>query len=42
MSERSEFALAPAARGEESMRVARAQEPPWGTPPVRDSCGTVK
>ena len=35
--ERSEeFALAPAARGAEPLRVARAQRPPWDTPPVRD------
>jgi hypothetical protein len=37
-----EFALAPAARGAESMRVAGAQEPPWDTRPARDLCGTVK
>ncbi len=41
--ERSEeFALAPAARAVEPMRVARAQEPPWDIPPARDSCGTMK
>ncbi len=32
-----EFALAPAARGAGPMRVAGAQEPPWDTPPFRDS-----
>ena len=41
--ERSEeFALAPAARAAEPMRVARAEEPPWDIPPARDSCGTMK
>ncbi len=37
-----EFALAPAARAAESMRVARAQEPPWDAPPGRGSYGTMK
>ncbi len=36
-----EFALAPAARAVEPMRVAGAQGPPWDTPPARDSCGTM-
>jgi hypothetical protein len=40
--QREEFALDPAARAVEPMRVARAQQSPWDTPPVRDSCGTVK
>ena len=41
--ERSEeFALAPAARAAGPMRVARAEQAPWDTPPARDSCGTVK
>ena len=41
--ERSEeFARAPAARAAESMRVARAQEPPWDAPPGRGSCGTME
>ena len=40
--EREEFALAPAARAVEPMRVAGAEEPPWDTPPTRDSCGTMK
>ena len=37
-----EFALDPAARAVGPMRVAGAQEPPWGTPPTRESCGRVK
>ena len=37
-----EFALAPAARAVEPMRVAGAQEPPWDIPPTRDSGGTMK
>ena len=41
MSERSEFALAPAARAAGPMRVAGAQKAPWDTPPARDSCGTM-
>ena len=39
---REEFALAPAARAVGPMRVARAQQSPWDTPPARDSCGTVR
>ena len=39
--EREEFELAPAVRAAEPMRVAGAEEPPWDTPPIRDSCGTV-
>ena len=40
--QREEFALAPAARAVGPMRVARAEESPWDTPPARDSCGTVR